>query len=333
MKKQSLNIPLLIQRFFGEHLPQQRNCSPNTIASYADSFRLFLEYMLKVHRVVPSRITLADISSQNVLAFLNHLEKDRKNGIATRNSRLAAIRSFLHYLLILNPTLAGNVQGVMHIPLKRKKRKVLEYLTRVEVDAIIDATSKDTWSGRRDKAMFQLMYNTGARVSEIINLKVSDLRIESKGIIHFLGKGRKERHMPLWKNTVTMLRQWIKANRYTDDSPLFLSNRNQKLSRSAVTKRLECAVKKATQHCPTLKKRHVSPHTIRHTTAMHLLQNGIDITVIAMWLGHESIETTHVYIDADMTMKTKALASLQEPSRKNPLFKASDSLLAYLDNL
>ena len=139
--------------------------------------------------------------------------------------------------------------------------------------------------------------------------------------------------MPLWKNTVTMLRQWIKANRYTDDSPLFLSNRNQKLSRSAVTKRLEDAVKKAVPQCPTLKKRHISPHTIRHTTAMHLLQKGIDITVIAMWLGHESIETTHMYINADMTMKTKALCSLQEPSRKNPLVKASDSLLAFFDNL
>jgi len=333
MKKQSLNIPQLIQRFFSEYLPNQRNCSPNTIASYGDSFRLFLEYMLEFHRVVPSRITLADISAQNVLAFLNHLEKDRKNGIATRNSRLAAIRSFLHYLLILNPTLAGNVQGVMRIPQKKKKKKVLEYLTREEIDAVIDATSKDTWSGRRDKVMFQLMYNTGARVSEIIDLKVSDIRIESKGVIHFLGKGRKERHMPLWKNTVSMLRQWIKANRYTDDSPLFLSNRNQKLSRSAVTKRLEDAVKKAIPLCPTLKKCHVSPHTIRHTTAMHLLQKGNDITVIAMWLGHERIETTHIYIAADMKMKTKALGSLQEPSRKNSLFKASDSLLAFFDNL
>ena len=337
MKKQPLNIPQLIKNYFSEHLPQQRNCSPHTMASYSDSFRLFLNYMLKSRKVIPSRIALSDFSAQNILDFLNYLESDRKNTVSTRNTRLAAIRSFLNYILILNPNLAGHVQGVMHIPLKRKKKVILDYLSRQEIDAIIDAISKDTWSGRRDKIMFQLMYNTGARVSEIIDLKVSDIRTEPKGIIHILGKGRKERKMPLWKNTVSMLKQWVKSNRFKEDDVLFPSNRGYKMTRSAVTKRLTDAVEKALPACPSLKKHRISPHTIRHTTAMHLLQKGNDITVIAMWLGHENIETTHMYIAADTKMKEQALKTLHEPSRKtsrnSSLFKASDSLLAFFDEL
>lgn len=288
---------------------------------------------MKVRKIKSSQITLDDFSAKNIMVFLNHLEKVRKNGAGTRNSRLAAIRSFLNYLHVLNPTLAGEIQGALLIPQKREQRKVLDSLTRPEIDAIIDSVPQKSWSGRRDRILFQLMYNTGARVSEIIDLKVSDIRTESKGTIHIFGKGRKERNMPLWKNTTSMLRNWIKTNRYTAEMPLFPNNRGQKMTRSGVNKRLADAVAEATAICPTLKEHRISPHTIRHTSAMHLLQGGMDVTVIAMWLGHESIETTHIYISADMEMKTKVLNSLQEPSRKSPRFKPSDSLLAFLENL
>jgi len=333
MTKTSLNIPQLIKSFFSEYLLQQRGCSPNTIGAYSDTFRLFLKYRIKARKIRSSQITLEDFSAKNIMDFLNYLEKVRKNGPGTRNSRLAAIRSFLNYLLIVNPTLAGDIQGALLIPQKRKQRVVLDYLTRYEIDSIIDSVPQNTWSGRRDRILFQLMYNTGARVSEIIDLKVSDIKTESKGTIHIFGKGRKERNMPLWKNTTLMLRHWIKSNCYTTDMPLFPNNRGQKMTRSGVNKRLADAVAKASTICQTLKEHRISPHTIRHTSAMHLLQGGMDITVIAMWLGHESIETTHTYISADMEMKTKLLNSLQEPSRKCPRFKPSDSLLEFLENL
>ena len=333
MSRKSFDLPLMIKRFFAEYLPISRNYSPNTISTYSETFTLFLRYLRDMKKISPSKISTSDLSADNILGFLNHLQAERKNGIKTRNARLAAIHSFVKFLLIEHPVLAGEMQGALSVPMKRASRKVLEYLDKQEMIAILDAPDDDTWCGKRDRVLFSVMYNTGARVSEIVNLNVSDVKIERNGTIRLFGKGRKERSLPLWKRTVTILRDWIKFNHYSPDVPLFPNNRGGRMTRSAVAKRLSAAVISAKQKNPHLKLNEVSPHTIRHTTAMHLLQSGVDITVLAMWLGHESIETTHIYVTSDMKMKQQALNALQSPSVKRGTFIADDSLLAFLENL
>jgi site-specific recombinase XerD len=210
---------------------------------------------------------------------------------------------------------------------------VLGFLTRDEVEAILGAPDGDTWSGRRDRVLFAAMYNTGARVSEIVDALVSDVTLKPAGTFHFRGKGRKERVLPLWKRTVKILSQWITTNHLCPDQPLFPNARGTTMTRSGVEKRLQEAVRRAGEVCPSIKKKRVSPHTLRHTTAMHLLQSGVDITVIAMWLGHESIETTHLYVTTDMELKEQALEKLQPPSGGKFRFQPDDDLLRYLKSL
>lgn len=334
MKTNQISIPLMIKRFFSEYLPLQRGCSPHTSSSYAESFSLFLKYLQRRTKKRPESITIDELSSENVLGFLKYLQTERGNSDQTRNARLAAIHSFIKFLLIEKPALAGHVQGALSIPTKKTKRKVLDYLSEKEVEAILDATDTQKWCGKRDRALFTLMYNTGARVSEIVELKVSNVQIEAKsGVIRFWGKGRKERMLPLWKSTIQILRQWINSNRYDGNTPLFPNNRGGKMTRSAVTKRLDDLAKKAEVKCPSLKKQKVSPHIIRHSTAMHLLQSGVDITGIAQWLGHESIETTHIYIASDMKMKEKALGALHDPKLGIQRFQPKGSLLEFLENV
>jgi len=333
MTRKPINVPMMLKKFFGEYLPTLRSCSPNTIGTYAEAFSIFLKYLRAEKKINPSRIAIKDFSAKNIIDFLNHIEKDRGNSISTRNARLTAIHSFVKYLLIEYPNLAGDMQGVLSVPAKKSKTKILDFLSQDEMDAIITSPDHTTWAGKRDSLMFMLMYNTGARVSEIADLRVVDIKIAKSGTVHLFGKGRKERVLPLWKSLVKMLDDWIKSNRYSAEIPLFPNNRGTKMTRSAIAKRLENAVISARQKCPSLKNRKVSPHSIRHSTAMRLLQSGMDITVIAMWLGHENIETTHIYITADMKLKEEALHSLQKPNLKHFRYQATDSLLAYLDEL
>ena len=311
----------------------RRGCSLHTISAYGDTFSLLLKYIQKEKHVLPYRISIEDISPENVRGFLDYIQKTRGNSINTRNVRLAAIHSFVRYLLIEEPTLSGKFQGVLSIPIKRKIKKVLDFLSCEEMNVILAAPDENTWCGKRDRVLFTVMYNTGARASEMIDLCVSDVRLERNGTIHLFGKGRKERILPLWKNTVSLLRNWIKWNKLSADSPLFPNQRRTKMTRSAIAKRLEVLVSKAIPTCQTLKLKRISPHTVRHSTAMSFLQAGIDITVIAMWLGHEHIDTTHFYITADMQMKQKALDAIHETTTKNVRFKASDPLLEFLENL
>jgi len=333
MSRKHFSLPLMIKRFFAEYLPLTRNHSPNTIAAYSETFTLLLRYLRDTRKIAPSKVSTCDLSAENILGFLNHIQTARKNGNKTRNARLAAIHSFVKFLLTENPLLSGEMQGALSVPMKRTSRKILDYLDSQEMMAILDSPGDITWCGKRDRVLFAVMYNTGARVSEIINLNVSDVKLERNGTICLFGKGRKERSLPLWKKTVKMLRDWIKFNRYAPGTPLFPNNRGGRMTRSAVAKRLNSAVISAKRKNPKLKLKNVSPHTIRHTTAMHLLQSGVDITVIAMWLGHESIETTHVYVTSDLKMKRQALDSLQPPSMKNGKYIADDSLLEFLENL
>jgi len=333
MRKQ-LCIPVMIRQFFDEYLPLQRGCSPHTISAYSDTFSLLLKYFHREKRISPSRISIDDFSPRNIRDFLDYLQKKRGNSANTRNARLAAINSFIKYLLIEDPMLSGKLQGILSIPLKRKEKKALDFLSCDEMDAILATPNEKTWCGKRDRVLFSVMYNTGARVSEIVDIKVADVRLEKNGTIKLFGKGRKERTLPLWKSTTSILRQWIKWNGYSNESPLFPSQRGSKMTRSAVAKRLTAIIADAKQKCPTLKSKSISPHTLRHSTAMRFLQAGIDITVIAMWLGHENVDTTHFYITSDMQMKQKALEAVLEPNKSKKIrFKASNSLIEYLENL
>jgi integrase/recombinase XerD len=327
------NIARYIKHFLTEYLTQQRGCSLHTVRSYRDALCCLLRHLQERHKIAPNGITAADLSAENIMGFLNDLQCSRKNSDPTRNLRLSAIRAFAKYLRWKEPTLTSDLDGLLAIPSKRTTRQVLDFLTRDEMEAIMEAPNADTWSGKRDRALFATMYNTGARVSEIVGTLVSDVTLIPGGTFHLRGKGRKERLLPLWKRTVTTLRRWITANHLRQEQPLFANARGAAITRSGVEKRLHEAVRKAGEACPSLKTKRVSPHTLRHTTAMHLLQSGVDITLIAMWLGHESIETTHLYITSNLELKEQALKTLQPPSGGTFRFRADDKLLRFLQSL
>jgi site-specific recombinase XerD len=331
--KLDLSLSTLIQNFFCQRLITQRNASSQTIAGYRDSFRLLFRYAQKKMKKDPAALQFEDLNSDFVLEFLDYLEQERGNSERTRNLRLAAIRSFLRYVSYRLPGSLSTIQEVLAIPQKRFDRPSLEFLRREEVEAIITAPDKTTFSGHRDFIMFMTLYNTGARVSEIIGLRVSDLCLESKASILIHGKGRKQRAVPLWNSTKCHLKKWLLRLASDSHEPLFPSRCRRPLSRSGVENRLRLAVKKAAERFPSLEKRQISPHTFRHTTAMHLLQSGVDITVIALWLGHESPATTHMYVEADLTMKENALKKLQDPSLKSVRYQADDSILSFLESL
>ena len=329
----SIGFPELLQRYFAVHLVQHRNISKRTLAAYRDTFCLLLRFLDGYTGRKPAALKLTDLNATNLLAFLDHLEKDRKNAPRTRNARLAAIRTFLNYASHQAPEVLPDIQRALAIPMKRYERPLVGFLTREEMDAVLDAPRGNTWSGRRDRALWAVMYNTGIRVSEVIALSVKDLSLERPGSISIFGKGRKHRIVPLWGRTTDTLRKWLKDTSQAPESPLFPNVHGQRLSRSGVEQRLKVAVHNAARRCPSLAGRPVSPHTIRHTTAMHLLQSGVALPVIALWLGHESPETTHMYLEADLVMKESALAKLQEPDTPGQRYRPSDSLLGFLQSL
>lgn len=334
MTKSECDIARHLKHFLTEYLTQVRGYSLHTVYSYRDALCLLLRHLQEKHGIVPNHVTVADLSAKNVLGFLNELQSFRQNSDATRNHRLTAIRAFAVYLQRKDPMLTSDLISLLAIPPKRTTRQVRGFLTRDEMDAVLEAPDAYTWSGKRDRALFAAMYNTGARVSEIVGLLVSDVTLTSSGgIFQLRGKGRKERALPLWKRTATTLRKWIAANHLQKEHPLFANTRGQAMTRSGVEKRLREAVRKAGETCPTIRAKRVSPHTLRHTTAMHLLQSGVDITVIAMWLGHESIETTHSYITANLELKEEALKAIQPPSGGNFRFRPGDKLLEFLQSL
>lgn len=322
-----------VKKFLGEYLSVQRDCSPNTICAYRDALSIFLRYLDKAKKVRPETASIADLSAANVLGFLNDMQATRKNGAPTRNARLAAIRALVRYILMLDPTLSADLQPVLAVPSKRTHRKVLGYLTKKETDAVLEGPSADTWSGRRDRVLFLTMYNSGARASEIIRVKVADIRIDKVSSLGLHGKGRKERVLPLWKKTARALRKWIDRNRISGSDFLFANTRGLPLTRSGIAKRLAKAVASASAACPSLRRPHISPHSLRHTIAMHLLQSGVDITVVSMWLGHEDVETTHLYLTSDMTMKEKGLDALHPPTQRRGRFRPKDKLLAFLESI
>jgi len=328
------SFPALVQAFFAEHLSQQRALSPQTIAAYRDAFMLFLGFAEAHLCRSPATITLADITPDLIMSFLDHLERERHNSVRSRNARLAALRSFLKFAAHRDVSSLQVIEHALGVPAKRFERPMLGYLSREEILAVIGMPDA-TWIGQRDHALLLLLYNTGARVSEIVGVKVGEAVLDKgAACVHLHGKGRKQRSVPLWRSTVRAIRAWLRRNpQFDSDSPLLPNRDGQSMSRWNVTQRLERAVQVAAESCPDLATRRISPHTIRHTTAMHLLQASVDISVIALWLGHESPATTHQYVEADLAMKERALARLHEPEAKLRRYRAPGSLIDFLRTL
>jgi len=322
----------LLQSYFCQHLMEERHVSGKTIASYRDVFRLFTRFW-KEQTGVCTDFPLTDFNASLVIAFLNHLEKERHNSPRTRNHRLAGIHSLAEYVAMNEPRFASQMQAILAIPAKCHDRKVMPFLSREEIDSLLDAPPASTWSGRRDRALFRFLYNSGARISEAISVRIHDLELNAQPSTRLHGKGRKERVIPLWKNTAAVLREWIKENGLAPDAPLFANADGSALSRSGAAKRLALAVETAVASCPSLRHKRVSPHILRHSTAMHMLQSGIDITLIALWLGHSSTNTAHGYVEADLAMKEKALAAVKDPGKKAGRFRPPEDLLSFLETL
>jgi integrase/recombinase XerD len=334
MTPSGTSFPALLQAFFQRRLIAERGVSAHTIASYRDTFELLLGYVERRTGRPPSTLTLEEFDESTVLAFLDDLEGRRGNSPRTRNLRLTAIRSFWRYASVRDPTSLPIAQRVLAIPTKRFDRPALDFLSRQEVKALLDAPDRATWSGQRDAVLLAVLYNTGARVSEATGLRIADILFDRASALLLHGKGRKERVVPLWTSTSRQLRAWLGHLDRSPEAPVFPNRAGHPLSRSGVEKRLGLAIRRASQRCPSLLTRPISPHTLRHTTAMHLLQSGVDITVIAMWLGHEDTATTHQYVEADLAMKEAALKRLEDPGSRRPIrFKASKSILSFLEAL
>lgn len=327
------NLGILLQQFFLERLIQQRHVSTRTVEAYRDSFTRLLAFAEQHLGKRPADLTLADLHAPFIIAFLRHLEKDRHNSIRSRNARFAAIRSFMQYVAIKEPSALGLTQSVLAIPMKRFEKPLIGFLSREHVHAILQAPSAATWSGQRDRVMLATLYNTGARVSELIGMRIADVSFETGPAILIHGKGRKERQVPLWPSTARLLKCWLQQNPRNADQPLFTNRRGGPLTRIGITERLQLAATAAAQQHPKLPDRRTSPHLLRHSLAMHMLQSGVDITVIALWLGHESPVTTHMYIEADLLMKRRALQAVPAPRITAQRYRPSDRVLQFLQAL
>ncbi|TVS19610.1 MAG: integrase [Gammaproteobacteria bacterium] len=332
MKGQASFAPLL-EGFFTHRLMQQRQASAHTIASYRDTFRLLLQFVQKQLHKSPSTLAIEDIDAPLVVDFLNEMEKTRGVTARTRNLRLTAIRSFFRYAAFEDPTHAAQIQRVLAIPAKRFTRALVPFLNRQEVDALLAAPDQRTWSGRRDHAFILLAVQTGLRLSELIALRQEDLNLSSGAHVRVIGKGRKERCTPLSKNTRAVLAAWVREPLRHPAQPLFPNARGGRLSAHGVHYLLAKHVAVATDACPSLKDKRVSPHVLRHTTAMDLLQEGVEQSVIALWLGHESIETTQIYLDANLELKQRILDLTTPPDGKPGRYRPGDRLLAFLKSL
>jgi integrase/recombinase XerD len=322
-----------LEAFFTDRLLSQRQASPHTIAAYRDAFRLLLGFAADQTGKQPCNLDIGDLDAPLVAAFLSHLEQVRGNSIRTRNNRLAAIHSLFGYAALRHPEHAGSIQRVLAIPTKRFERNIVAFLVEEEIDAVLAACDRTTWTGRRDHALVALAVQTGLRISELTSLRCVDVVFGIGAHVHCVGKGRKERRTPLVPFTVKILEVWLAERGRDPEDPLFPTRTGRSLSRDAIEQRIELLVAKAGIVCPSIRTKHVTAHTLRHTAAMRLLLSGVDVTVIALWLGHEQVTTTDIYLHADMTQKERAIARVQQPDTKPGRYRPPDELLAFLDGL
>lgn len=325
----------VLQSFFTDRLMTQRQASVNTITSYRDTFRLLLAHATSRAGRPPSALEVSDIDADCVTSFLHYLEHDRGNSTRSRNARLAAIHSLFSYAALRCPEHADTIQRVLAIPTARVQRNIVTYLDEDETTAFLTACDRDTWTGRRDHVLFTLAIQTGLRVSELTSLTIADIHLGTGANVHCLGKGRKHRRTPLIGETVEAIHRWIEENPAHPDRPLFATSTGRALSRDAVERRVSLAHAKAAKVCPSLAEKKITAHTLRHTAAMRLLHAGVDITVIALWLGHEQTTTTNIYLHADMRQKEEAIARTGplHGSATTDRYKPDDALLTFLKNL
>lgn len=333
MKRATPDLPRLLEAFFLDRLIQQRRVSPFTVASYRDTFRLLLRFAERRLNKAPSALRLADLDAPLVGAFLHHVENDRGNSARSRNVRLAAIRSFFRYAALQEPEHAGLIQRVLAMPNKRFERRPVDFLVRPEIDALLGAPDRSTWAGRRDHALLLVAVETGLRCSELAGLRIESLVLGRGAYVRCHGKGRKERCTPLRKPTVAVLRGWLRERGGAPSDPLFPNARGEQLSPDGIEYIVAKHVAAARQCCSSLERKRVTPHVLRHTAAMELLKSGVDRTVIALWLGHESVETTQMYLDADLALKERALARMAPRKAHARRYHPGDRLLGFLRSL
>ncbi len=327
------SFPALVQQFFTEYLVAQRAVSPRTVACYRDSLMLFLDFAgLKLGKA-PTSLRLIDLQPDLILAFLDHLEHVRHNCVRSRNLRLTALRAFLKFAARRDLLSLRTVECALAVPMKRFERPMLGYLTHEDMLAVIGQPGS-SWTSQRDHLLLMMLYNTGARVSEILGVRVLDTVCDGAACVHLQGKGRKQRSVPLWKTTAKEIRAWLRLNPTLRGEAVLLPARSgQAMTRCNVSQRLDLAVARAAVSLPHLAKKQISPHTLRHATAMHMLQSGVHFEIIALWLGHESPNTTHRYVEANLAMKQQALDRLEAPTTKIRRFHPPDALLRFLQTV
>ena len=322
-----------LQAFFTDRLIRQRQASPHTIAAYRDTFRLLLGWLASSQRKSPTTLDFDDLDATTIAGFLAHLEEDRGSSVATRNARLAAVHSLFAFAALRHPEHAALIARVLAIPAKRGTRALVTFLTRPEIDALLAAPDRARWTGRRDHTLLTLAVQTGLRVSELVALRSADVVLGRGAHLRVLGKGRKERVTPLTNHTVAVLHAWIDECGSTPTDPLFPGPAGCQLGRDAIRKLVVKHASTAAGHCPSLTTKRVGVHTLRHSCAMNLLQAGVDLATIALWLGHEDLRTVQIYLHADLALKERAIARTAPPGTLPGRYQPPDPLLAFLEDL
>lgn len=326
-------LPSLVQRFFTQRLLEQQGLSSHTVASYRDTFRLLLGFAIQHFGRAPSRLLMEELDASFMEKFLRHLEQSRGNSVRTRNTRLAAVHAFFRFVAISEPALGLQCQRILAIPAKRGEHGPVEFLTEEEAAALVAAPDAGTWIGRRDRTLLLVAVQTGLRNSELTSLRRQDVALGTGAHVRCLGKGRKMRCTPLRPDVIAILKEWLLRQPGESGDPVFPSSRGGHLSADALQRLVSRHAVTARQSCPSLKEKSVTPHTLRHTAAMSLLRRGVDLSVIALWLGHESTETTQIYLHADMRLKERALAHANASGLAPTRYKPPDPLLAFLEGL
>lgn len=328
-----VEFPRLLEAYFSDRLVRERRASPHTIASYRDTFCLLLRFAQQQLKKTPSALTLADLEASFISRFLDHLETERSLSARSRNVRLAAIHSFFHYAALQAPQHSALIQRVLAIPSKRYERTPIEFLTRAEIDALLAAPDPQTWTGRRDRTLLLVAVQTGLRVSELIGLRCQDVELDTGAHVLCYGKGRKARCTPLRKDAIAALRAWLRERQAQPEEPVFVNAWGRPLSRDGVAYLLDKHLATAQQQCPSLKHKRLTPHSLRHSAAMELLHSGVDCAVIAMWLGHESMDTTQHYLHASLELKQQALDKTTPLNGQPGRYRPDDELMAFLKSL